>query len=156
MTDTSATPPAASADAEPESLVHRIEDKIEGVLHDAEHDEEVVEPVVDKVATDAADVAAVADPALVPAIDDAEAIASDVNAEVQKLDPPVTTGLVVDSSVTQGNRLVPAESLVPETPLNLLTNKIKAHFAEGSTIVSDLRAAADKLETELNKLRTGL
>lgn len=156
------TPPPAGSDPEPvlvdpvhESFLEKVEGRIEDVLHDAEHDEEVVEPVVEKVAVDGADVAAVVDPELVPAFTEAATVATEVNDEVERVDPPAGP-LVVDSSVQQGNRLVPAASLVPESPLGLLTNKIKAHWAEGTTVVADLRAAADKLEAELNKLRVGL
>jgi hypothetical protein len=76
--------------------------------------------------------------------------------ELPAADPPPFVGTtVVDSSVTQGNRLKTQGQLEPNNPVTILQNKIDRHFSEMTNVVHTLRVMADQAEEALNKLRVG-
>jgi hypothetical protein len=65
--------------------------------------------------------------------------------------PPVG----IDSSVTQGNRVVSAAQVTPENPVKVLEDKIRSHFDAVTPVVAELRRTADEVEALLNQLRVG-
>jgi hypothetical protein len=162
---TGSVPPAQPTADERESFFRRVEDKVEDVLHGAEDEFETIEgkadPVIKTVTTDVDDAAKVADldPALAPEATVVETLATDVEGgaeDVAEVLPPRVGGVTVDSAVTQGNRVTTTTALDPENPYSLLVSRIKNHASLVTPIISALRAKADELEAELNKLGVGL
>jgi hypothetical protein len=153
MTDTGVTPPAP-VPTDGESLLERVEQKIEEVIHGAEHDAEVVAPDVKTVATDAGDVADALDPAADSVVAEVEGVVDD---GVAAVDRSARVGpATVDSDVQQGNRVTVAGALTPDNPVKILTDKIKAHYDALTPLIADVRARLDDIEAELNKVRVGL
>lgn len=176
MTDTSAPDPLEEAKKDP-GLLAKIEAFASDLLHGGEHVASDAEHAAETVAPVAEDVAAVAetvDPALAPEVTAVEDAGKEVAAVVDAVKtspspgpvepapdptpavptPPAAAG--IDSTVQQGNRVASVAAQTPESPVALLTAKITSHFDAVVPYISTIRATLDAIETELNKLRTGL
>lgn len=87
-----------------------------------------------------------------PAVEAGKAALAEVVARTTSPAGPAT----IDSTVTQGNRVVPASALTPNDPLKVLTDRVRDHWYNLQPVMGDLRVILAELETLSNKIGVGL